>query len=466
MADLHINSSLLAQTKRLDKAEQGGNADLSQIDGVISSAYIHIPFCRRRCYYCDFPIAVVGDRPPLQRSQGVSASASGHGSGAIADYIQVLCKEIQATPSHCSPQGLATVFFGGGTPSLLGVEQLESILQTLDQQFGISRDAECAMEMDPGTFTLDQIHGYAALGVNRVSLGTQSFDDRILEACGRVHRVADIHRAIEQIHQVGIQNWSLDLISGLPHLTMKEWERSLQQAITLNPTHISVYDLTIEANTAFGKWYAPGESPLPTDEMTADMYRMAQQMLTDAGYHHYEISNYAKPGYECRHNQVYWQNQPYYGFGMGAASYVNNQRFSRPRTRQAYADWVHRWAPTGAASLDYDCEPTSPQEQLLDTLMLGLRLATGIYLEPLVKRFGTTAIASVLDTFTTFQNDGWIEIILPSTIESKCSLTPVKSLSQGHIRLTDPEGFLFSNVVLSTLFERLESLNLPDEQGH
>lgn len=426
---------------------------------AISNAYIHIPFCRRRCFYCDFPISVVGDRPPLQRSQGISASPTGHGSGAIAAYIDILAQEIQATPNDATPAGLATVFFGGGTPSLLGVEQLAVILHRLEQQFGIQANAECSIEMDPGTFTLEQLQGYAALGINRVSLGIQSFENEILAACGRVHRVADIYQAIEHIHQVGIKNWSLDLISGLPHLTMEGWERSLHQTIALNPTHISVYDLTLEPTTAFGKWYAPGESPLPKDETTADMYRMAQRLLTAAGYHHYEISNYAKPGYECHHNQVYWHNQPYYGFGMGAASYVKHQRFSRPRTRQSYADWVNHWVTTGATSLDYNCEPTSPQEQLLDTLMLGLRLAKGIDLATLGQRFDVTDMKLVLDTLTSFQDKGWVYItpLSTTTLEStvrEADLSDTLSPS-GQICLSDPEGFLFSNVLLSTLFERL-----------
>lgn len=418
---------------------------------TVSSAYIHIPFCRRRCFYCDFPISVVGDRPPLQRSQGISASESGHGSGAIAAYLAPLCSEIQATPSRYTPLGLSTVFFGGGTPSLLGIEQLAVILTALDQQFGIQSQAECSMEMDPGTFSVEQIRGYAALGINRVSLGTQSFDDTILEACGRVHRVADIHRAVDQIHQVGIDNWSLDLISGLPHLTMAEWERSLQQAIALAPTHISVYDLTIEPNTAFGQWYVPGDSPLPTDDATTAMYRMAQEMLTAAGYNHYEISNYAKPGYECRHNQVYWHNQPYYGFGMGAASYIQHQRFSRPRTRDTYAEWVSQWVQMGATALDYECEKTSRQEQLLDRLMLGLRLSEGIFLGELVHQFGSEAIAAVLDILHPYQAKGWVEIEQPITAPGL-----KKSEIKGRIRFTDPDGFLFSNVMLSKLFETLE----------
>ena len=437
----------------------------------VSSAYIHIPFCRRRCYYCDFPISVVGDRPPLKRSQGISASASGHGSGAIAEYVTLLCEEIQATPTPSSSLPLKTVFFGGGTPSLLGVEQLATILDTLRQTFGIDSAAELSMEMDPGTFTDGQLQGYHSLGINRVSLGVQSFNDENLAACGRVHRVEDIYGAIASIHQNGITSWSLDLISGLPHLTSEQWLYSLHQAIECQPPHISVYDLIIEPNTAFGHWYQPGESPLPSDDTTAQMYRLAQKTLTAAGYHHYEISNYAKPGYASQHNQVYWHNRPYYGFGMGAASYVNHQRVSRPKTRREYREWVQQWRlnPT------WDLEPTSSQEQLLDTLMLGLRLAEGLSVRALSERFGEAIAHRIFQTLIPYEQQGWVSFTPtpahsasdnPSIDKQLISATePCQNLSTiqpspatlaSHIRLTDPEGFLFSNVVLSTLFDVLE----------
>ncbi|NET09907.1 MAG: coproporphyrinogen III oxidase [Merismopedia sp. SIO2A8] len=409
----------------------------------VTSAYIHIPFCRRRCYYCDFPISVVGDRPPLQRSQGMSASKTGHGSGAIAAYIPLLCQEIKATPLPADTVPLTTVFFGGGTPSLLGVEQLAAILETLDHHFGIAPGAEISMEMDPDTFTLEQLQGYHALGVNRVSLGLQSFDDQVLEACGRTHRLADIEQAIATLHTVGLTNWSLDLISGLPHLSLELWQETLARAIALHPTHLSVYDLTVEPNTAFDQWYQSGEAPLPSDNATAQMYRMAQAHLTAAGYRHYEVSNYAQPGYECRHNLTYWHNQPYYGFGMGAASYLNHYRFTRPRTRQQYEEWVHQWCDHPM----WTCEPTSHNEQLLDTLMLGLRLAEGLSVQPLVENFGEAIAPTLLDTLEPYVKKGWV-CLKPKATDS----------AELQICLTDPEGFLFSNVILSTLFESMEQV--------
>jgi oxygen-independent coproporphyrinogen-3 oxidase len=194
-----------------------------------SSAYVHIPFCRRRCYYCDFPVSVVGDK------------ANGSTSGTIEQYVEVLCQEIEATPRlGCS---LETVFFGGGTPSLLAVEQLGRILDTLIQRFGIAAGAEVSMEMDPGTFSLEQLKGYQDAGVNRVSLGVQAFQDELLDICGRSHKSIDIFTAVDILRQVEIPDFSLDLISGLPHQTLEQWQASLETAINIAPTHISSYDL-------------------------------------------------------------------------------------------------------------------------------------------------------------------------------------------------------------------------------
>jgi oxygen-independent coproporphyrinogen-3 oxidase len=394
--------------------------------GIPTAAYVHIPFCRRRCYYCDFPISVVGDR------------TRGETSGAIAQYVDHLCQEIITTPNRGNP--LETVFFGGGTPSLLSVSQLEQILDILDRHFGIAATAEISIEIDPGTFDQDHLQGYRAAGINRVSVGVQAFQAELLATCGRTHTPADIYAAADLIHQVGISNWSLDLISGLPNLTEEHWMESLQEAIALSPTHISVYDLTIEPGTVFGRRYQPGSDPLPSDETTAQMYRQAQHTLTQAGYQHYEISNYAKPGYPCRHNRVYWENRPYYGFGMAAASYVGGQRFTRPRKRQEYFQWVQELI---AANGKIDCPITPPHEVLLDTLMLGLRLAEGLNLSQLIRQFGTATIQRVLQILQPYMKTGWVVIENASGTEEQ-------------LKLTDPEGFLFSNVVLTALFEQFD----------
>ncbi|MDJ0556389.1 MAG: radical SAM family heme chaperone HemW [Microcoleaceae cyanobacterium MO_207.B10] len=412
---------------------------------IPTSAYVHIPFCRRRCYYCDFPVSVVGDR---RRGENFSP---------IQEYVDVICQEITITKSFCQP--LETIFFGGGTPSLLSVGQLNQILETLEQKLGILPNAEISIEMDPGTFDLKQVLGYKSLGVNRVSLGVQAFQDDLLKVCGRSHNVSDIYEAVDKLHQAGIINFSIDLISGLPHQTLAQWQASLEAGIDISPTHISSYDLIVEPVTAFGRYYQPGNSPLPTDEISAQMYRMAQQWLTISGYEHYEVSNYAKPNYQCGHNRVYWENRSYYGFGMGAASYVEGQRFTRPTTRQEYYKWVQ-------SLQDYILENQgiyqsnnyleNDLEFLLETLMLRFRLAEGVNLSILCQQFGQQIVEQILICLQPYQKAGWVEFIHPNGIVTVLS-DKQKPPVDGYLRLTDPEGFLFSNTVLSTLFSKLEN---------
>jgi len=402
--------------------------------GIAHSAYIHIPFCRRRCYYCDFPVSVVGDK------------ARGSTSGTIEEYVEVLAQEIQTTPaSTCS---LSTIFFGGGTPSLLSTQQLNRILDTLAQQFGIATDAEISMEIDPGTFDLSQIKGYRDAGVNRVSLGVQAFQDELLGICGRSHQLNHIFTAVELLRQVEVPDWSLDLISGLPTQTLEQWQESLAAAIQLAPTHISCYDLTIEPVTAFGRQYSPGISPLPTDATTAQMYRLAQQLLTDAGYEHYEISNYALPTHQCRHNRVYWENRPFYGFGMGAASYIQGRRFTRPRTRREYYTWVQQFIEADGI---WESPELSDVDVLLETLMLGLRLAEGVSLSTLVQQFGEKTLEQIGTTLQPYYDKGWVDVVEPDGKAWDWHNAPKLPMT-GRLRLTDPEGFLFSNQILADLF--------------
>lgn len=402
-----------------------------------SSAYIHIPFCRRRCYYCDFPVSVVGDK------------TRGDTSGTISQYVEVLCKEITTTP--VLGQSLKTIFFGGGTPSLLSVGQLNQVLEALAQRFGISAGVEISMEMDPGTFDLNQIQGYKAAGINRVSLGVQAFQPVLLQMCGRSHNVADIWAAVEMIRQVGVANFSLDLISGLPHQTLEQWQESLAAAVAIAPTHISIYDLTVEPGTAFGRYYQPGVQPLPTDDTTVQMYRQAKQVLETAGYEHYEISNYAQPKHQCRHNRVYWENRPYYGFGMGATSYVQGQRFTRPRKTKEYYQWVQDFI---AANGELDCSQTPIDEVLLETLMLGLRLREGVNVSTLAQQFGVEKLSQIWKCLQPYYQQGWVEI-MHTEKEASLVLDADKLPTSGQLRLIDPEGFLFSNVVLAALFRQL-----------
>ncbi len=393
---------------------------------VPKAAYIHIPFCQQKCHYCDFPVIVDNRRNSPWRSQ----------------YLQTLRREIQLTPSQGKP--LTSVFFGGGTPSLLTPAELGQILQDLEQQFGFAEGVEISLEADPGTPGIHDLKDYQELGVNRLSLGVQSFVPKSLQISGRSHRVADIEIAIHKIKACGWKNWSLDLIQGLPGQTLAQWQFSLEQAVRAEPKHISVYDLTLEPKTRFYREYPEDSPALPGDELTAQMYCIAHNFLESHGFNHYEISNYAQPGYECRHNLTYWHNQPYYGFGLGATSYVDQVRFQRPKTIKAYQEWVERQDAFEEADMLGD--PLSHKDELLDGLMLGLRLKEGINLGELLKPFpaGLRDIlkAKIINKFKHFQTEVWV----------------------GHQGdqwyLIPPLGFLMSNTILSQIWAALDDAHV------
>jgi putative oxygen-independent coproporphyrinogen III oxidase len=408
------------------------------------AVYVHVPFCRRRCFYCDFPISVVGDR------------LVGESSGMMAEYVRALIQEIELEPNRGLSQGLSlslkTVFFGGGTPSLLSPGQVKEILLALERKFGFEAGIEISMEVDPGTFDLERLRSWMAAGVNRFSLGVQAFQDELLAACGRSHRVVDVWKSVDFFRSAGVNNWSLDLMSGLPGQTLEMWSESLELAIQTGSTHLSVYDLTVEPETVFGKREARGVLNVPLEEDVVEMYRSTALRLVAAGFGRYEVSSYARDTqFECRHNRVYWEGLPFYGFGMGATSFVDGGRFSRARTRSEYFAWVE--------GLDPDERPPNPQfwgdragegdrlgdrlddrlrEIFLERVMMGLRLVKGVEIAPLVDRFGAELVAEAIGVLTEFVASGLV------TIEA------------GWVRLSDPEGLLMSNVVLVKLFEVME----------
>ncbi|KAI8016841.1 Heme chaperone HemW [Camellia lanceoleosa] len=239
-----------------------------------TSAYIHLPFCRKRCHYCDFPIVALGSSSTQTNDI--------NNDPRISNYIHLLCREIKATNSqfnHNPP--LKTVFFGGGTPSLVPPRLVSLVLETLNLKFGLCLDAEISMEMDLGTF--------------------------------------DVVKMKELM--------GMDLISSLPHQTPQMWEESLLLTVNARPKHVSVYDLQVERGTKFGILYSPGEFPLPSETQSAEFYKTASRMLSDAGYNHYEISSYCKDNFECKHNLTYWDNKSFYGFGLGSTSFLGGFRF-------------------------------------------------------------------------------------------------------------------------------------------
>ena len=222
--------------RRNSHAAASSSCSQSEAEGGFpTSAYVHLPFCKRRCFYCDFPVSVVGSKP---EQPGVQQG--------MHEYVNLLCKEISATVNLNGPP-LKTVFFGGGTPTLIPPKMLQQLMDALSSKYGIAAEAEVSMESDPGTFDVPRLQQYMSLGVNRFSMGVQCFQQELLQLCGRSHTLEDIYRAIDDFHQAGVQNWSLDLISGLPQLTIEHWQHSLREAIKADPSHISVYDLQVSS---------------------------------------------------------------------------------------------------------------------------------------------------------------------------------------------------------------------------
>lgn len=381
---------------------------------MTEAAYLHIPFCRRRCYYCDF--------------------ATGRGTADLIErYVVALGQQIRQYEPPARP--LTTVFFGGGTPSLLSSEQMTAILTTLGQHLGIDATAEVTTEANPGTLSRSQLAAYKAAGINRVSLGVQAFQEHLLELCGRGHGVAEVYQAVEDLAAVGITNFNLDLIFGLPEQTLADWHDSLDRLLAIRPPHVSLYDLTIEPGTRFGQQYRPGDQPLPSDETTVAMYLAARDRLTAAGYDHYEISNFALPGYQCRHNRVYWQNGEYYGLGMGAVGYQNRQRYEQPKHLAEYFSQVE-------AGIVPQAPPTDLATELMDTLMVGLRLAEGVSAARLAT-FPAVLIDAVETRLQGCVRAGWLVI------------------DAAGWRLCPPEGWLFSNEVFVAVIDTLSEMAVP-----
>ena len=388
------------------------------------SLYLHIPFCKRRCFYCDFAITTGGENLRQQ-------------------YVDVLCQEISLTAAQIPPvTALQTIFFGGGTPSLLSVKQVAQILETIAKYFAIATDADISLEANPGTVSIESLKGYKSLGINRISLGAQAFQQNLLDVCGRGHSVAEIYEAVTAIKNAGFENFSLDLISGLPNQSMTDWHDSLKSAIALQPNHLSIYDLTIEEGTAFNKRYQAGDTPLPTESSTVAMYLAAHELLPLSGYEHYEISNYAQPSYQSRHNLTYWHNQPFYGMGMGATSYIDRQRIDRPQKMRVYLDAIAQWQTAG---IGFTAPILTDKEELIDTLLQGLRLAEGLSLNYLQKIYGKGLSDRAIKCLKKYVERGWVKFIN----------SQINAQMDTQIFLTAPDGWLFSDVVITDLYENL-----------
>jgi putative oxygen-independent coproporphyrinogen III oxidase len=342
------------------------------------SLYVHIPFCRSKCAYCDFN------------------SYAGQ-EALIPAYVESLLREADAWSGLCVEATVETLFFGGGTPSLVPPAEMKRLMEGLRQRFAITAEAEVSLEANPESVNFDYLRGLRDLGINRLSLGVQSFDDEELRFLGRIHGAADAEAAYGAARQAGFKNVGLDLIFGLPQQQIENWQRSLEKAIRLEPEHLSLYALTVEENTPLGRAVAANRAWEPDEDAQAEMYEGSEERLEAVGYDHYETSNWAWPGHRCRHNLTYWETRPYLGLGAGAHSYLRSCRFANTPLPQDYIEIVQASGPAeeGADGLDLSKMPqvTSLEHQnqpteMSDMMILGLRLTEGVSRERFRERFG------------------------------------------------------------------------------
>lgn len=336
--------------------------------------YIHIPFCVRKCAYCDF----------------LSAPAD---QDTMGHYMECLEKQLVRQAASFQKKEIDTVFIGGGTPTILRIEQLSRLLAAVRERFVLAAGAEITVEANPGTITAGKARALADGGVNRVSLGLQSASERELRLLGRIHTYDDFLRSYGLVREAGIRNVNVDLMSALPGQTIASYEKTLHQVLSLHPEHISAYSLIIEEGTPFYEQYREdeklrdaGEEPhvLPSEESERAMYELTGALLSDYGYDRYEISNYAKAGYACRHNIGYWTGEEYLGLGLGASSYIEENRFCNTSDLRAYL---------GEDFTPREVQKLSKNDRMAEFFYLGLRMTAGVAKAEFVRRFGLGAEA-------------------------------------------------------------------------
>jgi oxygen-independent coproporphyrinogen-3 oxidase len=345
--------------------------------------YLHIPFCTHRCAYCDFNTYAGLD-------------------SLIPDYVDALCKELEFIANSVQETpAIKTIFFGGGTPSLLPVRQLERILETIDHHFHLPPAVEVTLEANPGTVSQDYLQNLVQLGINRLSLGMQSANPGELRLLERQHSFLDVIQAVDMARKAGVDNLNLDLIYGLPNQTEQEWEWNLKQAVQLHPDHLSLYALTLEHGTPMENWVRRGLVSQPDEDSAADMYEYSMDCLNGQGYLHYEISNWARLGEGdiarvCLHNLQYWRNLQYLGVGAGAHGYVNKFRVANVLSPTQY---IQRYAQVREKTLvDFPRTPSTvswqtigERDEMTETMIMGLRLVEeGVSKDVFFQRFNRT----------------------------------------------------------------------------
>lgn len=368
--------------------------------------YIHIPFCKQKCKYCDF-----------NSYAGLSA--------AHESYVDAVLAEIALQAGRYGDFGtVESIYIGGGTPTLLESSRIASILSLLKERFAIASDAEISIEANPETVTYEKLAALRKNGVNRLSIGFQSLDDDLLALLGRKHSGQQAVDAFDEARRAGFDNINIDLIFGVPGQTLANWALNLEQVAALGPEHLSCYGLTVEPGTALEREIAEGVLTAPDEDAQADMFVYTMESLSEAGYSHYEISNYARPGKECRHNLVYWDNGDYVGFGSGAHSRIGNKRFANA------AQPTEHMTTAGTDLFKPEEIELSVDDDMSETLFLGLRRMEGVNPEAFAARFGR----SMQDIYGT-QIEG---LLGDGLIESR----------NGSLRLT-PRGILLGNEVFS-----------------
>ena len=401
------------------------------------SAYVHIPFCHRRCFYCDFAVIPLGNKVE---------TLQGYGSKTVKEYLHFLHKEILSIKHKSS---LSTIYVGGGTPSILDPQQIKQLIDLFKENYGVDYGAEITMEVDPASFNLDDLHGFINAGINRFSLGVQSFNNQILQKSGRRHLREDAEKSclwLKKVYSAGlIKSWSLDLIQNLPLSGLREWKEDLKKAITFSPPHISIYDLNIENGTVFKKLVDLGKLQLPNDEQAFRNSETTHLILKNSGYSRYEISNYCLPRHQSRHNRVYWSGLGWWGFGQGSTSSPWGQKLTRPRVSKEYKEWV-----MGQYKLSLDPSLNNIDyvyQELDEKIMLGLRLKEGI------------------DIYKFFEEQNWENKKLESNLRKLLSkwerfLESGLLVKNGNrFFLSDPQGMELSNQILISMFEWWDEIN-------
>lgn len=351
---------------------------------IAAGVYVHIPFCSSRCSYCDF--------------------ATGPYQSELAEsYVCAVVQEIRSSAQ--AGQRVDTIYFGGGTPSLLAPSQLEHILSSLFEHFDVDDAAEITLEINPGSAAPGKLREFRRLGVNRASFGAQTFDDEELAKLGRSHNAADALRTFNDLRDAGFTNVSFDLIAGLPGQTLEGWQRNVEQALALQPEHLSFYLLEVHSGTPLAEHIRRGLQPVPDEDLAGVMYRSMLEQACEAGYEHYEISNLCRPNFESRHNVKYWTGEPYYGFGCSSHSYDGRvRRWSNERDVRKYVELIER----GESAIVEEQQLTQ-SEVRAEALFLGMRLMRGVDVREYRESFGVDVRDEHGDDLDRFCEAGLVE---------------------------------------------------------